>query len=486
MFWKRKLHPAEILASDLANTIQHQLTRLNLAYREKREGVQYVQQVEFAEPIIATPEEIKIEIDIQRLPRAVTITDLRDAKVLETLGAACKRPVRAEHKRGPGGGFWFVVELAERSSIPRLVRFHEMRQPDKAPALLIPIGVGEHKRARWEDLRKLPHLLVAGATGQGKSVAVNTILCHLARRWQPDTLKLWLVDLKGGMELSFYEDLPHVEHFATKAPQLPGLLFKLQTEMDRRTDLLKGKARDIDDYNAARPAAERLPYVVLVVDEIANAMLNKARGDWDGQKMSVAAASEMLLADLAARARATGIHMIISTQRPSVDVITGLIKANFPCRIAFGTSSEIDSRVIIDDGGAHGLKVGRMLFRRNMELLELQAPLINDADVKSIVAAVKRGEYQQEPVKTAEDAAREQIGYLLNLAEVELAGQFSIRKLAGLSRGIIGQTRIEELAERLENEKILKRQFGPRPRQIAMAKSQWQAKYPPSVLRHTS
>jgi hypothetical protein len=483
--FRRKRHPAEVLASTLANTIQHQLTRLNLAYREKREGVEQIQRVEFVQPLIATPSEIKIEVDVSLLPRGVTIPDLRDQKVLETLGAACKQTVRAEHKKGANGGFWYVIEMVERSNIPRMVKFDAMRQPDKAPALMIPVGVGQHKAQRWENLREMPHLLVAGATRQGKSVMVNALLCQLIRRWSPEVLELWLVDLKGGMELAYYEGLPHIPkgRFVTKSPDLPGLLADLQSEMDRRTGILKGKARDIDDYNAKQPKGHRLPYIVLVVDEIANAMLNKTRVVLDGQKMSVAAASELLMADLAARARATGIHLIISTQRPSVDVVTGIIKANFPCRIAFGTASEVDSRVIVDSSAAHGLPVGRMQFRKNIDLIELQGPYLSDSDVQEVVRQVLAGEYQPEPVVSAEDIARQQIGYLLSVAETHTNRRFSVRELHKRAAGMVARDIIEGLGARLEQEGILKKQFGPRPRTINVSARQWQAKYPPSVLR---
>ncbi|MBX0331168.1 hypothetical protein K2Z83_26315 [Oscillochloris sp. ZM17-4] len=488
MFFARRRHPAEIMASDLANVIQHQLTRLNLAYREKRDGVEVVQRVEFVQPLIATPDEIKIEVDVNRLPRGVTITDLRDPKVLETLSAACKRPARAEHKKGANGGFWYVVELVERSSIPRLVKFSAMRQPERAAPLLIPIGVGQQKAQRWEDLRKLPHLLIAGATGQGKSVMVNAILCQLIRRWAPEMLQIWLVDLKGGMELSYYEDLPHLPkgRFVTKSVDLPAMLADLQTEMEHRTDLMRGKARDIDDYNAHQPKNRRLPYIVLVVDEIANAMLNKSRVVLDGQKMSVAQASELLMADLAARARATGIHLIISTQRPSVEVVTGLIKANFPCRIAFGTASETDSRVIVDDSSAAGLAKGRMKFRRNMDLVELQAPYLEDSEVRDTIRQVLAGDYQPEPVMSSEDLARAEIGFLLSLAEAQAGRRFAVRELHKLAGGMVARDRIEELGARLEQEKILRKQFGPRPRVLNVSARQWQTKYPPCVLRPAS
>jgi S-DNA-T family DNA segregation ATPase FtsK/SpoIIIE len=484
MFWRKQRHALEIEAEQCANVIQHQLTRLNLAYREKVERVDVVHRVEFIEPLIATPTEVRIEVDMSRLPRAVTITDLRQPDVLETLSVACKHPVRAEHKKGKGGGFWFVVELEERATIPRLVKFDDMKPPENAPALIIPIGIGEHKRQQWEDLRKLPHLLIAGATGQGKSVMVNSLLCWLARRLPPTQLQMYLCDLKGGMELSFYRDLPHTQKLITRNRQLPVMLSWLQQEMDRRTDLMAGSARDLDDYNKHKDPNQQLPYILVVIDEIANAMLAKEKIRInDEQHGTIASLTESLLADLAARARATGIHLIVSTQRPSVDVVTGLIKANFPSRIAFGTSSEIDSRVIIDDGSAAGLDKGRMKFRRNMDLLELQAPFLADSDVVQHVRKAIAGEMLSTGL-TPEELERQTIGQLLHLAETEFAGTFPVKKL--VPRSGVSHARIEEIAKQLESAGILKKNFGPRARSIAVPPGQWKKLYPPSVMRHAS
>jgi DNA segregation ATPase FtsK/SpoIIIE-like protein len=485
MFFKRKRHPLEELASLQANIIRHQLTRLNLAYRSKTKGREEIQRVEFVEPLIATPAEIRIEVDVNRLPRGVTISDLRKPEVIETLAVACKHPVKAEHKKGKGGGFWFSVELEERAAIPRLVKFADMQPSQAAPALALPIGMAANKQQRWEDLRDLPHLLIAGATKQGKSVLVNAILCSLARRLPPERLQLYLCDLKGGMELAFYEELPHVVQFITRAGELPAMLLGLQAELERRTALLRGKARDLDGYNYQVGHERALPYQVVVVDEIANAMLNKDRMEVQGRKGTIAAITESTLADLAARARAVGIHLIISTQRPSVDVVTGLIKANFPCRIAFGTASEIDSRVIIDDGAAHGLAPGRMQFRRNMDLIELQAPFLSDAEVKKHVAAIAAGAPPEAPPETAEDRARREIAILLDVAEASFASRFPIRELAthaDVAKHKIGRDRIGALAARLEREGILKKQFGPRPRCIRVSPQQWKAQYPLCVL----
>lgn len=488
MWLFRKRHPLELAAESAANVIQHQLTRLNLAYRAKsKQHGDVLQQVEFVQPLIATPHEIRIEVDVVRLPRGVSITDLRKPEVCETLAAACKYPVRAEQKKGKNGGFWFVVELQERSAIPRLVRFAEMALPPNAPPLALPIGVGVNGAQQWEDLRDLPHLLIAGATKQGKSVMVNAILCHLAGRLPPERLQLYLCDLKGGMELAFYEDLPHVAQFVTRADALPAMLKELQEEMERRTTLMRKKARDIDGYNYQVGKEKALPYLVVVVDEIANAMLSSDKIQINGEKRSISSATEALLADLAARARAVGIHLVISTQRPSVDVVTGLIKANFPCRIAFGTASEVDSRVIVDDSSAHGLSRGRMRFRRNMELIELQAPLLTDKDVRDRVATICSGEAPVEAApESAEDKARRDCALLLQVAMADFGGKFPLLALfrhAAIQQEKLSQHRIEELAQRLEKEAILKRGTGGHPRRVARLSADQKALYGLSVAR---
>lgn len=487
MFFRKKRHPLEDLASDKANIIQHQLTRLNLAYRAKYKGQERVQRVEFVEPLIATPQEIRVEVDVNRLPRGVTISDLKKPDVVETLTVACRHTVKAEYKKGKGGGFWFVIELEERHAVPTIVKYSDMQRPSDAAPLTFPVGVGT--KAHWEDLRDLPHLLIAGATKQGKSVMVNAIICSLARRLGPERLQLYLCDLKGGMELAFYEDLPHVQQFITRAPDLPAMLAALQAELERRTALLRGKARDLDGYNYQVGKDQALPYIVAVIDEIANAMLSSSKVQLgDGRKGSVAALSEEIMADLAARARAVGIHLIISTQRPSVDVVTGLIKANFPCRIAFGTASDIDSRVIIDDDSAKGLPPGRMKFRRNMALLELQAPYLSDADVKREVAAITKGEAEPAP-ESKEDRIVRECALLLDIAEASFGGTFPIRELAkhpDVVKHKLSRDRIEALAARLEQEGVLAKQFGPRPRRINPNYLHQKAQTAASVLRPAS
>jgi DNA segregation ATPase FtsK/SpoIIIE, S-DNA-T family len=224
------------------------------------------------------------------------------------------------------------------------------------------------------DLAKMPHLLIAGATGSGKSVCVNTIITSLIYRHSPRTLRLMMVDPKM-VELSMYNDLPHLRHpVVTDNTEAAGVLKWAVLEMERRYALLSvNGVRNLQDFNRREESGQvirtpepqgdegdpdrfiyrggPLPFIVLIIDELADLM------------MTVQGEVEKPLALLAQKARAIGIHLILATQRPSVNVITGLIKANFPSRIAFRVSSKVDSRTILDQNGADALLGnGDMLF----------------------------------------------------------------------------------------------------------------------------
>ncbi|MBO0746108.1 MAG: ATP-binding protein, partial [Candidatus Dormibacteraeota bacterium] len=205
------------------------------------------------------------------------------------------------------------------------------------------------------DLTRMPHLLIAGATGQGKSVCINTLVSSLLLQTTPAQLRLVMVDPKR-VELTFYNDLPHLSVPVIVEPhQATAALRWAVVEMDRRYKLLSGASvRNVAAYNekAAREDAKPLPYVVIVIDELADLM------------MTSGGEVEDLVCRIAQLARAVGIHLVVATQRPSTDVITGLIKANMPSRIAFAVGSQVDSRVILDTPGAEKL-LGRgdMLYQ---------------------------------------------------------------------------------------------------------------------------
>jgi S-DNA-T family DNA segregation ATPase FtsK/SpoIIIE len=269
---------------------------------------------------------------------------------------------------------------ARMVTIRELIGSEEFRRPTRA----LPVALGRNLEGDEvvSDLGKMPHLLIAGVTGSGKSVCINTIITSLVYTHPPERLRLLMIDPKM-VELSMYAALPHLGHPVVTNNHKAATVFKWAVgEMNKRYRLLHANhARNLADFNAkieqgkqllepALPAAPSpategdrrpatgdayqggaLPYIVLVVDELADLM------------MTVQGEIETPLATLAQKARAVGIHLILATQRPSVNVITGLIKANFPCRVAFRVSAKVDSRTILDQNGAETLLGnGDMLF----------------------------------------------------------------------------------------------------------------------------
>lgn len=229
------------------------------------------------------------------------------------------------------------------------------------------------------DLAKLPHLLIAGATGSGKSVAINAMIIALLLNLPPEDLRLLLVDPKM-VELIPYNGIPHlIAPVVTDVEEVVGALKWAMREMDRRYKLFSEKGtRNLAAYNAWADAndEERLPYIVIIIDELADLM------------MVAPEEVERIVCRLAQMARATGIHLIIATQRPSVDVVTGLIKANFSARIAFAVASSVDSRVILDTVGAEALLgQGDMLYMAPdaSQLQRLQGCYVSDAEINAVV-----------------------------------------------------------------------------------------------------
>jgi S-DNA-T family DNA segregation ATPase FtsK/SpoIIIE len=267
----------------------------------------------------------------------------------------------------------------------------------------LPIGIGKNiaNEIVIADLAKMPHLLMAGATGQGKSVGINAILVSLLYKKHPSQLKFVLVDPKK-VELSIYNTIEkhylamlpgEEEAIITDVQKVVATLNALCSEMDERYDLLKdAKARNMKEYNQKfiqrklnpNNGHKFLPYIVLVIDEFADLIMTA------GKEV------ETPIARLAQLARAIGIHIILATQRPSVNIITGVIKANFPARISFKVSSKIDSRTILDAGGADQL-IGRgdMLLSQGSEILRLQCAFVDTPEVDKIVNFI--GEQQGYP-----------------------------------------------------------------------------------------
>jgi S-DNA-T family DNA segregation ATPase FtsK/SpoIIIE len=339
--------------------------------------------------------------------------------------------------------------------------------PDRGqvPPLWMALGKDITGRPVFGDLCKMPHLLIAGATGAGKSVCLNTIVASLLVSATPDQVQMLMIDPKR-VELTVYNGIPHLIKDVISDPRLAaGALFEMTKEMEARYErFAKAGVRKIEEYNAKYPD-ERLPYVVIAIDELADLML-------------VAPSKvETTIMRLAQLARATGIHLVVATQRPSVDVITGLIKANVPSRIAFAVSSQTDSRVILDMNGAE-----RLLGRGDMLYLPIDAPkpiraqgaLITGAEVNRLVEFWARQSRPDnlldvEVVPLSDDeAARKETDPLCYEAAKFLIETNYASTAALQSRFSIGHPRAMRLMKQLEDFKVVGQHEGTKPRKILL------------------
>jgi len=279
-----------------------------------------------------------------------------------------------------------LVGIEVPNSKAALVGLRNMLEDDEfaKSKWFLPMAVGRDVAGTpiFCGLDKMPHLLIAGATGTGKSVVINTTLLSLLYKHSPDILKLILIDPKR-VELTLYNDIPHlITPVITDNKKVLGALKWAVTEMDRRYDILsKSASRDIFSYNAKiTKDVPVMPFIVIVIDELADLMASYGRD------------VEAAIVRLAQMSRAVGIHLILSTQRPSVEVITGLIKANITSRIALQVASQIDSRTILDMAGAEKLLgKGDMLFvpGDSSKPKRVQGPLVTEKEVKDVVSFLK-------------------------------------------------------------------------------------------------
>lgn len=320
------------------------------------------------------------------------------------------------------------------------------------------------------DLDSMPHLLIAGATGSGKSVCINAIVACLISTHTPETLRLLMIDPKM-VELVNYNGIPHLlAPVVTELEKAVGILSWTTREMDRRYKLFAAeKVRNLDAYNDKMGAEGReiLPYIIIIIDELADLM------------MMAPDEVERTIARIAQMARATGIHLILATQRPSVDVVTGLIKANFPARIAFAVSSQIDSRVILDSPGAERLLgKGDMLYMAadSAKLRRLQGVFVSDQELTSLIrfwaTTVSRAVREpRSPIEMPTDAVQQSLWAEYNntakpkvkkedddllpkaIDEVRAEGRASVSLLQRRLR--IGYARAARLIDEMENQGII-------------------------------
>ncbi|MFN8124371.1 MAG: DNA translocase FtsK [Thermoleophilia bacterium] len=339
--------------------------------------------------------------------------------------------------------------------------------PEGSGPLMAWLGLDISGKPVYVDLAKMPHLLIAGSTGTGKSVCLNVLLASLLLRSSPNELRMILIDPKK-VELNHYESIPHLlTPVVTNMRDASAVLTNIVREMETRYELMGlARARNLRDWNEARAKAGQppMPTVLVLIDELADLMM-----------VSPAEVEDAIIR-LAQKSRAVGIHLVLATQRPSADVITGMIKANVPSRVAFAVSSQVDSRVILDAGGAESLLgSGDMLFRPvgTSRLQRLQGAYVSEEEIQAITdhwRAQGRPEMRQELLERPPEAAVEEpdpeSDEMLAKA-IELVVQQGTASVSLLQRRLgVGYARAGRLVDMMERMNVVSGHEGSKPRTV--------------------
>ncbi|MGZ4339343.1 MAG: DNA translocase FtsK [Gaiellaceae bacterium] len=419
---------------------------------------------------IAGPRVTRYELQLAPGTKVGKVANLKDdlSYALATTEIRILAPIPGKQAVG--------VEVPNLS--PNLVTLGDIY--DDLPATSSPLSVWLGKdisgASVWADLARMPHILIAGTTGSGKSGCINTILTSILLRATPDEARLILIDPKR-IELNYYESIPHLLTPVVSSPkEASAVLLNVVTEMERRYERLSQvRARNLPEANRAfRKRGEgELPYLLVVIDELADLMMVSPQEVEDS------------IIRLAQKSRAVGIHLVLATQRPSVDVITGMIKANVPSRIAFAVSSQTDSRVILDQNGAESLLgQGDMLFKPlgTSRLQRVQGAFVTEDEIALIVEQARSQREQQvdetfleAPQVFADDADSEDGEFdpdedpLLDKA-IEIVVTAQTASVSLLQRRLrVGYTRAGRLIDMLERRGIISPYEGSKPRRVLVS-----------------
>jgi len=429
------------------------------------------------------PSVTRYELQPQAGIKVSRITSLADdiALNLATAGVRIEAPIPGKPAVG------IEVPNKIRSTVNIRAVFESQNYINMRSPLTMALGKDIAGAAQVADLCKMPHLLIAGSTGSGKSVCVNSIIISFLFRSSPEDVKLILIDPKV-VELAEYNGIPHLlMPVVTEPRKAAGALGASVAEMERRYKLFaENNVREIKAYNklAAQTGLEHLPYIAIVIDELADLMMVAGKEVED------------YICRIAQKARAAGIHLIVATQRPSVDVIPGLIKANIPSRIAFAVSSQIDSRTILDASGAEKLLGnGDMLFLPvgASKPVRVQGTFVTDEEIGAVLSFIKSTsstQYDEEMIaemerravaekgsKKGSDDDGDTGGALDPMFEQAVecvidAGQASTSLLQ--RRCKLGYARAARIMDQMEQEKIIGPYEGAKPRTVLVSKAQWE------------
>lgn len=406
----------------------------------------------------------RYEIQLGPGIRVSRITSLADNIAMSLAAQSVRLEAPIPGKKAIG----VEVPNAHRTTITLKALCESLEFHDNKAKLQMALGTDVSGRQIYADLTRMPHLLIGGATNSGKSIALAGIIMSLILRMTPKELRLVLIDPKR-VEFSFFEGLPHLMCPVVKdVREAPGVLRAVVREMDRRYDMLSERAvKNIEAWNAKVDEEEQLPYIVVVIDELADMM------------MQAAAEVEASICRIAQLARAVGIHLIIATQRPSVNVITGTIKANIPSRMAFSVSSQVDSRTILDGAGAEKL-IGRgdMLFKAidATKASRIQGAYVSEEELEAVCdfwRAQEKPHYVLDPVSIAIHEREQEIRQAEEDRDplweeavrfVVERGQASTSMLQRKFR--IGFQRASSILDVMEERGVVGPRDGPRPREV--------------------
>jgi len=421
---------------------------------------------------IAGPRVVRYELQLAPGTKVSKVAGLKDdlSYALATTEIRILAPIPGKQAVG--------VEVPNLA--PRMVTLGDIYDdlPGTASPLSVWLGKDISGNAVWTDLARMPHLLIAGTTGSGKSGCINTLLTSVLLRATPDDVRMILIDPKR-IELNFYESIPHLLTPVVSSPkEASAVLQNVVAEMERRYERLSLiRARNLPEANRTFRARgeDPLPYLLVVIDELADLMMVSPQ------------AVEDAIIRLAQKSRAVGIHLVLATQRPSVDVITGMIKANVPSRIAFAVSSQTDSRVILDGSGAESLLgQGDMLFKPlgTSRLQRVQGAFVTEDEIALIVeqCRAQRGQQLDETLLEAPEAAPAEDGDDLDFdpdedplldRAIEVVVQTQTASVSLLQRRLrVGYTRAGRLIDMLERRGIISGYEGSKPRRVLLEEHQ--------------
>jgi len=438
--------------------LSRKLEQLNICYRYRKSEKDFlergIKRVTF-KLAVAQDEAIWLLIDTgpRKFPRGISLADINKPEILNDLSVAAQRPIRFKQS---GDGAWLVIERATGVFGIREIGFGEMLEnwpQNSRKELLLPFGLAANRRLVYESLVEFPHLLIGGATQAGKTTLTHAWICALALHTPPSRLSLVLIDLKGGVEYTRYQKLPHLWRYESTEGPVSGfvkdrekavpVLELLRWEMDRRLAMFEPSGvQNIAAWNH-RHRSDPMPRIVVFIDELASLMLEP-----DLKKDA-----ERLLADLGARGRAPGIHLIIATQRPEVSVVSGRIKGNIDGRACFRVPDNASSMVVLDDvSGAQfpeDTPRGRFIYKFGNTRREIQGPWISPGVIKAKIDSIIEGDTE------LQTAALPDPTEIFLFALDNMNGAFPIQKLTIALKGKgISNKYLRYIARTYENELI--------------------------------